>query len=131
MLLVLNLPLVGIFTRLLGLPYWLLMPLVVMVGFLGVYSINHSAFDLYMMVGFGVLGYVLRKLDISLVPLILGLLLGNDMEINLRRALSISNGDWSILVRSPIADGIYLLMLTLLVVAVVASTRRRRIGSND
>ncbi len=131
MLLVLNLPLVGIFTRLLSLPYWLLMPLVVMVGFLGVYSINHSAFDLYMMVAFGVLGYVLRKLDISLVPLILGLLLGDDMEINLRRALSISNGDWSILVRSPIADGIYLLMLALLAVAVVASARRRRIGSND
>ena len=131
MLLVLNLPLVGIFTRLLSLPYWLLMPLVVMVGFLGVYSINHSTFDLYMMVAFGVLGYVLRKLDISLVPLILGLLLGNDMEINLRRALSISNGDWSILVRSPIADGIYLLMLVLLAVAVFASARRRRIGSND
>jgi putative tricarboxylic transport membrane protein len=128
---VLNLPLVGIFTRLLSLPYWLLMPLVVMVGFLGVYSISHSAFDLYMMIGFGVLGYVLRKLDISLVQLILGLLLGDDMEVNLRRALSVSNGDWSILGRSPIADGIYLLMLALLVVAVVASIRRRRIGSND
>jgi putative tricarboxylic transport membrane protein len=125
-LLVLNLPLVGIFTRLLALPYWLLMPLVVMVSFVGVYSINHSAFDLYLMIGFGVFGYILRKLEISLVPVVLGLLLGSDMELNLRRALSLSGGDWGILISSWIAIGIYIATAALLAIAVVVAVRKRR-----
>lgn len=125
-LVILNLPLVGIFTRLLALPYWLLMPIVVMASFVGVYSISHSPFDLYMMIGFGVLGYVLRKLEISLVPVVLGLLLGEAMEFNLRRALSISNGDWTYLVSSPIANAIYLATAVLLAIAVAMALRRER-----
>ena len=78
------------FLSLLGLPAWGLMPLVVAISYLGVYAITHAAFDLMVMVGFGILGFVLRKLDFSLVPVVLGLLLGMDMENNLRRALSIS-----------------------------------------
>lgn len=106
-LLILNLPLIGMFTRVLGLPAWGLMPLVVAISYLGVYAITHAAFDLMVMVGFGILGFVLRKLDFSLVPVVLGLLLGMDMENNLRRALSISGGDFTILLRSPIAIAIY------------------------
>jgi len=106
-LLVLNLPLIGIFTRVLGLPAWGLMPLVVAISYLGVYAITHAAFDLMVMVGFGLLGFVLRKLDFSLVPVVLGLLLGMDMENNLRRALSISGGDFLILFQSPIALLLY------------------------
>ncbi|MGR3197193.1 MAG: tripartite tricarboxylate transporter permease [Paracoccus sp. (in: a-proteobacteria)] len=102
-LLILNLPLIGIFTRVLGLPAWGLMPLVVAISYLGVYAITHAAFDLMVMVGFGILGFVLRKLDFSLVPVVLGLLLGMDMENNLRRALSISGGDFTILLQSPMA----------------------------
>lgn len=102
-LLILNVPLVGLFTRLLSLPQWLLMPFVVMVSFLGIYSISHATFDLMVMVGFGVLGWVLRKLDVPLVPVILGTLLGNSMENNLRRAVTISNGDWTTLVASPLS----------------------------
>ena len=102
-LLVMNIPLVGLFTRMLAMPQWVLMPFIIMVSFLGVYSISHSTFDLLVMVGFGVLGYVFRKLDISLIPLVLGMLLGADMENNLRRALSISNGDFWYLLQSPIA----------------------------
>ncbi|MDH4571956.1 tripartite tricarboxylate transporter permease [Salinicola acroporae] len=107
MLLVLNVPLVGLFARVLRAPSWLLMPVVILVAFVGVYSLNNSAFDLYVMLAFGVLGYVLRKLDIPSVPVVLGLLLGGQMEFNLRRAMSISGGDWSILVSSGISIGIY------------------------
>ena len=124
-LLVLNLPLVGLFTRLLTTPLWALMPLVVMVSFVGVYSINRSSFDLFVMIGFGVFGYVLRKLDIPLVPIVLGLLLGGDMEQNYRRALSISGGDHSILLSSPIALGLYAATAALLGVAVFFAVRAR------
>ncbi|GAA6201360.1 tripartite tricarboxylate transporter permease [Aquicoccus sp. SU-CL01552] len=116
-LLILNIPMVGLFTRLLSLPQWLLMPFVVMVSFIGIYSISHSTFDLMVMIGFGVLGYLLRKLDISLVPVVLGLLLGADMENNLRRALSISGGDFAVLFESPIALTIYAITILMLMLA--------------
>ena len=116
-LLILNIPMVGLFTRLLSLPQWLLMPFVVMVSFIGIYSISHSTFDLMVMIGFGVLGYLLRKLDISLVPVVLGLLLGADMENNLRRALSISGGDFTVLFESPIALTIYVITILMLLLA--------------
>ena len=123
-LLALNLPLVGLFTRMLAIPLWALMPIVVMVSFVGVYSINRSSFDLWVMVGFGVLGYVLRKLGAPLVPVILGLLLGGAMEQSYRRALAISGGDHSILWGSPIALGLYAATAALLVSAVVLARRR-------
>lgn len=122
-LLVLNLPMIGLFTRILGLPVWALMPLVVAISYLGVYSITHAAFDLLVMVGFGVLGFVLRKLDFSLVPIVLGLLLGTDMENNLRRSLSISGGDWWILVSSPIAIALYAITIGFLVLSWRLSSR--------
>ena len=124
-LLALNLPLVGLFTRLLSIPLWALMPFVVMVSFVGVYSINRSPFDLWVMVGFGVLGYLLRKLDVPLVPVVLGLLLGAEMEQSFRRALSISGGDPSILWGSPIALGLYAATVLLLGVATALALRRR------
>ena len=124
-LLVLNLPMIGIFTRLMAVPTWALMPIVAAVSFVGVYSISNSVFDLELMIGFGVLGYLLRKLDISLVPLVLGLLLGGDMERNLRRAMSISDGDWSVLVESPISIVLYLLTAGFLVLSVVLARRQR------
>ena len=102
------------------------MPFIIMVSFLGVYSISHSTFDLLVMVGFGVLGYVFRKLDISLIPLVLGLLLGADMENNLRRALSISDGDFWILVQSPIAASLYAVTLLVLAAAFVMAFRDSR-----
>ncbi|HSH58025.1 MAG TPA: tripartite tricarboxylate transporter permease [Halomonas sp.] len=114
MLLALNIPLVGLFARVLRAPGWFLMPMVVMVAFVGVYSLGNSAFDLYLMLAFGVLGYVLRKLEIPTVPVVLGLLLGGQMEYNLRRAMSISGGDWSIIWNSSISVGIYLFAIALL-----------------
>ena len=78
-----------------------------MISFVGIYAISGSTFDLMLMVAFGVVGYLCRKLDIPTVPIILGILLGNQMENNLRRALTISNGDWSILWGSPLAIGLW------------------------
>ncbi|EDP61293.1 hypothetical protein BAL199_07053 [alpha proteobacterium BAL199] len=107
MLLLINIPMVGLFVRVLMVPPHILMPAVAMISFVGIYSISGSTFDLMLMIGFGALGYVLRKLDVPLVPIILGILLGNQMEDNLRRALTISNGDWSALVASPLSIGIW------------------------
>ena len=108
MLLALNLPLVGIFARVLLIPARYLMPLVAMVSFVGIYGISGSTFDLMVMVVFGVMGWVLRKFDIPLVPIIMGILLGNLMEANLRRAMTISNGNWADLFASPLAIGLWL-----------------------
>jgi putative tricarboxylic transport membrane protein len=124
-LLVLNLPMIGLFTRLMMVPTWALMPIVAAVSFVGVFSISNSVFDLQVMIGFGVLGYVLRKLDISLVPMVLGLLLGGDMERNLRRAMSISDGDWWVLVASPISVVLYLLIAGFLTLSVWLARRNR------
>ncbi|OXT02261.1 tripartite tricarboxylate transporter TctA [Notoacmeibacter marinus] len=103
MLLAMNIPMVGLFTRVLMVPPRILMPIVAMVSFVGIYGISGSSFDLLVMVGFGVMGWVLRKLDVPLVPVILGTLLGNEMEVNFRRAVNISNGDYWTLVGSPLA----------------------------
>lgn len=111
-LLAMNIPLVGLFTRVLMVPTRILMPVVAMISFVGIYSITGSTFDVMMMVGFGFAGWVLRKLDVPLVPIILGILLGNQMEVNLRRAMTISDGDWSVLVGSPLAIILWLIAIT-------------------
>jgi putative tricarboxylic transport membrane protein len=107
LLLILNIPLVGIFVKLLSVPPMYLLPIVTMIAFVGIYSISNTIFDLYFMVAFGVGGYVLRKLEIPLVPVILGLLLGPEMEKNLRHAMDISDGDWMILWDSGLAIGLW------------------------
>lgn len=107
MLLAMNIPLVGLFTRVLLVPPRILMPIVAMISFVGIYGISGSSFDLMVMIGFGVLGWVLRKLDVPLVPVILGTLLGNEMEVNLRRAVEIANGDYAVLVGSWLAIGLW------------------------
>ncbi|WP_172297590.1 tripartite tricarboxylate transporter permease [Pseudoruegeria sp. HB172150] len=107
-LLLMNVPLVKIFVRVLQVPAWVLLPGVTMISFVGIYSLTGSYFDLLLMVAFGALGYVLRKLDVPTVPIILGILLGNEMEENLRRAMVISDGDWTYLFSSPIAIGLWI-----------------------
>ncbi|MEZ5885723.1 MAG: tripartite tricarboxylate transporter permease [Paracoccaceae bacterium] len=107
-LLVMNVPMVKIFVHILSVPSAILLPGVTMIAFVGIYSLTGSSFDMLMMIGFGVMGYVFRKLDIPTVPVILGILLGNAMEDNLRRAMVLSNGDWTYLFSSPIAVGLWL-----------------------
>ena len=78
-----------------------------MVAFVGIYSLTGSSYDMQLMVAFGVLGYICRKLDIPTVPIILGILLGNAMEDNLRRAMVLSNGDWTYLFSSGVSIGLW------------------------
>ncbi len=107
-LLLMNVPLVSFFVRILMVPAWILLPGVTMISFVGIYSLSGSYFDLLLMVAFGVLGYVLRKLDVPTVPVILGILLGGHMEDALRRAMVLSDGDFMYLFSSPIAIGFWI-----------------------
>ncbi|MGJ5619854.1 tripartite tricarboxylate transporter permease [Sulfitobacter sp. MF3-043] len=107
-LLLMNVPMVKIFVKILMVPAWVLLPGVTMISFVGIYSLSGSYFDLLLMVGFGALGYVLRKLDIPTVPVILGILLGGNMENALRRAMVLSDGDAMFLWSSPISIGLWI-----------------------
>jgi putative tricarboxylic transport membrane protein len=98
---------VKVFVKLLELPPAILMPGVTMVSFVGIYSLTGSYFDLLLVVMFGILGYVLRKLDIPTVPVILGILLGGKMEKQLRDAMVLSDGDWTYLFSSGISIGLF------------------------
>jgi putative tricarboxylic transport membrane protein len=107
-LLVMNVPLVKIFVYVLQVPAWVLLPGVTMISFVGIYSLSGSYFDLVLMVAFGAMGYFLRKLDVPTVPIILGILLGNQMEDSLRRAMVLSDGDWIYLFSTPISIGLWI-----------------------
>jgi putative tricarboxylic transport membrane protein len=118
MLVILNLPLIGIWIKLLKVPYRLLYPAILVFCCIGVYSVNNSTFDVFMTAGFGVLGYVFLKLGCEGAPLLLGFVLGPMMEENFRRTLLLSQGEFSVFFTRPISLG--LLCVTLLLVVVVA-----------
>jgi putative tricarboxylic transport membrane protein len=126
MLLAMNIPLVGLFARVLMIPPKFLMPIVAMVSFVGIYGISGSTFDLVVMVIFGVLGWGLRKLEVPLVPVILGILLGNLMEANLRRAMTISDGDWTVLFTSPLALLLWAIAVVGFVLPILVGKRIKR-----
>lgn len=102
-LLLMNLPLIRIFVKILSIPMWSLAPIIIIVSIIGIYSINSTSFDIILILIIGILAYILRKLEFPMAPLILGFVLGEQLETNLRRALSISNGDLSILWSGSIA----------------------------
>lgn len=129
MLLVMNIPMVGLFTRILHVPSWLLVPGILAISTVGVYAVHATTFDLVLMAGLGVAGYLLRKCDVPMAPLILGFVLGDLMEQNLRRALSITNGELSILWGSPIAVGLWVLAGAMVVVPLALRTVTRRRGA--
>jgi putative tricarboxylic transport membrane protein len=104
------------------------MPLVVVISYVGVYSISNSAFDLLLMTGFGILGFIMRKMGFPIIPLVLGMLLGGPMEQNLRRAMQASGGDWSILVASPLSVGLHAVTVAIVATAIIFELRRRRQG---
>lgn len=106
-LLVLNLPLVGWFARILAVPPWLLYPGIVVLSTVAAFTVNGSTFDIVLMLGFGVLGLALRKTGFPLAPVVLGFVLGGIMEKSLRRAMALSGGGWEILFSSPIAIAIW------------------------
>ena len=119
LLLILNVPMVGIFVRLLSIPPRYLLPVVTMVAFVGVYAISRSVFDLCFMIGFGVMGYVFRKAEIPLVPVILGMLLGPEMEKNLRHVMQINDGDWLMLWHSGLSIGLWAIALAGLILPLI------------
>jgi putative tricarboxylic transport membrane protein len=122
-LLVLNLPFVGFFARILAVPLWLLYPGIVVLSTVAAYAVNGSAFDVVLMLGFGVLGYVLRKTGFPLAPVVLGFVLGGIMEKSLRRAMALSGGGWEILFSSPIAVAIWVAALVALFAPLVRRSR--------
>ncbi|MEM8853718.1 MAG: tripartite tricarboxylate transporter permease, partial [Pseudomonadota bacterium] len=125
-LLIINLPLVGLFARMLTIPQHYLTPLIAVLAFIGVYSIVGNPFDLYLIIILGIFGWILRKLDFALAPVILGFVLGGLFEDNLRRALSISAGDWSILIVSWKSIILYGLAAIVVALPFVAGRRARR-----
>jgi TctA family transporter len=126
LLIVLNLPLIGIWVRLLTIPYHLLFPAILAFSCIGVYSINSNAFDLFAVAFFGLIGYVLVKLECEPAPLLLGFILGPLLEENLRRAMIISRGNALTFVERPISAGILLLAVGVLVVVFLPGISRRR-----
>jgi len=125
MLVVLNLPLIGLWIRLLTVPYRFLYLAILLFCCVGVFSINNSTFDVLAMAGFALLGYVFVKLDCEPAPLIMGFILGPLMEEHLRRAMLLSRGDPMTLLKSPIS-GTLLGIAALLLVAVIAPAVRRK-----
>ncbi|MBP2675042.1 MAG: hypothetical protein H6Q84_1882, partial [Deltaproteobacteria bacterium] len=108
MLLVFNLPLVGVFASIIRTPLFILMPTVMLLCLVGVYSVNNSILDIWLMTGFGLLGYCLRRLKYDLAPLILAMVLGPMMERSFREAMMISRGDLAVFLTRPIAATILL-----------------------
>lgn len=126
MLLVINLPLIGVWVRLLQVPYRLLFPAILLFCCVGVYSVNNRGFDVALVIIFGLLGYLFRKAKCEPGPLLLGFVLGPLLETNLRRALLISQGDPSVLVQRPISATLFAASAILLVMMVLPAFRRKR-----
>ncbi|NQD80732.1 tripartite tricarboxylate transporter permease, partial [Pseudomonas sp. CrR14] len=126
MLIVINVPMIKIFTKILAVPYWALVPAIAIITSIGVYAVHATAFDLFLMIGIGVAGYILRKMDFPLSAILLGFILGGLMEQNLRRALSLSNGDLSILWGSSITLGVWALVALMIALPIWRMWRGRR-----
>jgi putative tricarboxylic transport membrane protein len=126
MLIILNLPLIGMWIKLLTVPYKWLYPAIVLFCAIGVYSTNNNNFDIWMVALFGLIGYLFIKLGCEPAPLLLGLILGPMMEEYLRRALLISRGDWSVFVTRPISASLLVAALLLLVIVLLPAVKKKR-----
>lgn len=126
MLVILNLPLIGIWIKLLTVPYRWLFPSIVLFCAVGVYSTNNNTFDIWMVGGFGFIGYLFHKLGTEPAPLLLGFILGPMMEENLRRTLLLSRGDWSVFVTRPLAASLLGAALLLLIIVLLPAVKNKR-----
>ncbi|WP_077001851.1 tripartite tricarboxylate transporter permease, partial [Variovorax sp. KK3] len=126
MLIILNLPLIGMWIKLLTVPYKFLFPAIVLFCAIGVYSTNNNTFDIWMVAIFGFIGYVFIKLRAEPAPLLLGFILGPMMEENLRRALLLSRGSWSVFVTRPLSAGLLVAALLLLGIVLLPSIKAKR-----
>ena len=126
MLVVLNLPLIGIWIKLLSVPYRLLYPAILLFCCIGVYSLSNNIFDVLMTVVFGVLGWLFVKFECEPAPLLLGFILGPMMEENLRRALLLSRGDPAVFLQRPLSRGLLIIAALLLLAIALPNLRRKR-----
>ena len=126
MLVILNLPLIGIWIRLLTVPYRFLFPAIGVFCCIGVYSVNNNTFDVYMVALFAVLGYLFYLLQCEPAPLLLGFILGPMMEENLRRALLLSRGDWGTFVERPLSAGLLIAAAILVALVALPAVRGKR-----
>ena len=126
MLVVLNLPLIGLWVSLLKVPYRFLFPAIMTFCCIGIYSLNNSPFELYLTAIFGLLGFLWMKLECSPVPLMLGFVLGPMMEENLRRAMLISRGDPMVFITRPISAAFVIITVLIFIVMAMPSLKKRR-----
>ena len=126
MLIILNLPLIGIWIKLLTVPYRFLFPAITMFCCIGVYTLNNNTFDVFMTALFAVIGYLFFKLGCESAPLLLGFILGPMMEENLRRALLLSRGDWTTFVTRPLSSGLLIAAALMLVVVMLPAIKSKR-----
>jgi putative tricarboxylic transport membrane protein len=126
MLLALNLPLVGLFVNLLRIPYAYLYPLIVMFCVIGVYEVNNSIVDVWIMLIMGGVGYALKKFDLDPAPLVLGLVIAPIFEMSLRQSLIMSGGHWLIFVQRPIALALLGVCAVLLLLSVASLLMKQR-----
>ncbi len=126
MLLVLNLPLIGIWVKILKIPYKILFPLILLFCLIGVYSVSNSVFDIYIMLIFGILGYLMKKFEYEGAPLVLAFVLGPMMENNLRKSLIMSQGDFSIFFSRPLAAVSLIISIALLLFPLIPWLRKKR-----
>ncbi|MES2949819.1 MAG: tripartite tricarboxylate transporter permease [Pseudomonadota bacterium] len=126
MLIILNLPLIGIWIKMLSVPYRWLFPSIVLFCAIGVFSTNNATFDIWMVALFGVVGYLFIKLGTEPAPLLLGFILGPMMEEYLRRALLLSRGDWSVFVTRPLSASLLAGAVLLLVIVLLPSVKSKR-----
>ena len=126
MLLVINLPLIGLWVSLLRVPYRLLYPAILLFCCIGLFSVNQQPVDIYFMAGLGIVGIVMFKLGLEAPPMLLGFVLGDSLEANFRRTLIFADGDWTAFVRSPVAVILLIAALVVLAFTLVPTIRRRR-----
>jgi TctA family transporter len=126
MLILLNLPLIGIWVKLLKIPYRLLYPAILVFCCIGVYTVNNSVFDVFITAGFGVIGYMFFKFGCEPAPLLLGFVLGPMMEENFRRALLLSRGDFTTFLTRPLSLGLLLAAAFLVVIVALPAIKKSR-----
>jgi TctA family transporter len=126
MLVILNLPLVGMWVKLLSVPYRVMYPAILLFCCIGAYSINNNVFDVFMTIPFAILGYIFKKLDCEPAPMLLGFVLGKLMEEYLRRAMTISRGDWTVFFTRPLSATLLVMAIILLLIVFLPAISRKR-----
>ena len=126
MLIILNLPMIGVWVKLLTIPYKHLYPAILVFCCIGVYTVNNTTFDIYLTAAFGIIGYLFSKLDCEPAPLLLGFVLGPMMEENFRRALLLSRGDFTVFVTRPLSMSLLIAAALMIVVVALPAIKKTR-----